>query len=60
MFQKKLMSQSRENLRTDRRTDGQTGPILWDPSSRGRESNNHSKTEKNRLLQKTKLREEEV
>ena len=45
-FQKKLMSQSQKNVRTDRRTDGlkesQIDPILQDPSSQGQGSNNLS------------------
>ena len=39
-FQKRLMSQSRENVET--RKDGWTDPILSDPSGRGRASNNLS------------------
>ena len=46
MFQKKLMSQSGENLRTEGRADGRTGgrrdPILWDHSGRVRRSKNEN------------------
>ena len=41
------MSLSRENVRTDGRTDGWTDPILYDPSSQGRGSNKETKVKKN-------------